>query len=158
MFRRNIKSLPLFILISSGLLNAQVVPGRWEKVDLLPSGQEIIVTLKAGDRMECDFKGADSTKLTVTRGGSELAIPKADVAAIVQQKPRSSTPTLIGIAVGGVAGAGFGYAASKNADETYFARADIMALTVGVIGAVSGAFVGYYSTAEPPDEVLYQAP
>ncbi len=154
----NIKSLPLLVLISSGLMNAQVIPGRWEKVDLLPSGQEIIVTLKAGDRMECDFKGADSTKLTVTRGGSELAIPKADVVATVQQKPRSSTPTLIGIGVGGVAGAVLGYALSKNADETAFARADIMAVTFGLIGAVSGGIVGYYSTAEPPDEVLYQAP
>ena len=57
----SIKSLPLFILISSGLLNAQVVPGRWEKLDSQPTGKQIIVNLKAGDRLECALKesGAD---------------------------------------------------------------------------------------------------
>ncbi len=153
----NIKSLPLLILISSGLLNAAVVPGRWEKVDSLRSGEEIVVTLKAGDNMECAFKGADATNLTVTRGGSELAIPKADVAAIVQQKPRSKKPLWIGAAVGGALGAGIGAAVSKNYDETFVARTDLMAITWGLVGAAAGATAGYYSAAEPPDEVLYQA-
>jgi len=43
-----IKSLLLLLLFSSSLLNAQVIPGRWENVDSLPSGQQIIVTLRAG--------------------------------------------------------------------------------------------------------------
>ena len=30
-----IKSLPLFVLVSSGLLNAQVIPGRWQKRRML---------------------------------------------------------------------------------------------------------------------------
>ncbi len=48
-----IKNLPLLVLFWSCLLNAQVIPGRWEKVDSLPSGQQIVITLKSGDRMEC---------------------------------------------------------------------------------------------------------
>ena len=153
-----IKSLPLLVLFSSSLLNAQVIPGRWEKVDSLPPGQQIIVTLKAGDRMECAFKGADSTKLTVTRGGSELAIPKADVATIVQQKPRSKKQSLIGAAVGAGAGAG-GVAAFICSVDCIWDKDEIgIVILFSLIGAGAGAIVGYYTTDKPPDEVLYQAP
>ena len=52
----NIKSLPLFILISSGLMNAQGTPlGRWEKVEALRSGTLVVVTLETGDRIEGTF-------------------------------------------------------------------------------------------------------
>ncbi len=107
--------------------------------------------------MECAFKGADTTKLTVTRGGSALPIPKADVAAIVQQKPRSSKRAWIGAAVGGGATAGLAVAAMLEAD---YREAFVIGLGVvwGLIGAGAGALIGYFSTDQPPDEVLYQAP
>jgi hypothetical protein len=62
-----IKSLPLFILISSGLLNAAVVPGRWEKVDGLQEGTRIVVEIKSGDRLEGALKGSSPQELTVNR-------------------------------------------------------------------------------------------
>jgi len=52
----SIKSLQLLVLFSSSLLNAQVIPGRWEKLDNQPAGKEIIVILNAGDRLECALK------------------------------------------------------------------------------------------------------
>ena len=151
--------LALLIPFSSGLLNAAVVPGRWEKVDSLPANTRLTITLKSGNEADHIFNGSDSANLSVqSAGGAELVIPKADVAEIVQHKPRSKKPTLIGAAVGGAVGAGIGVAVSQSVDETFLARADYMAITWGLIGAGAGALIGHFSTAEPPDEVLYQAP
>ena len=154
-----IKSLLLLVLFSSGLLNAQVIPGRWEKVDSLESGEYIVITVKFGDRIECAFKSSDSTTLTVTRRGSELAIPKTDVATIVQQKPRSNKPIWIGAALGSAIGVGsvVAIACSENGcnwDESVIG----LAVVVGLIGAVPGALIGHLVTDKPPDEVLYHVP
>ena len=100
----NIQSLPLFILISSGLLNAQVIPGRWEKRDSLRAGEQIFITFKSGGVINYNFKSADSTKLRVIRSGSiETNIPKADVAKVVRLKPRSNKAAWIGAGVGAAA-------------------------------------------------------
>ena len=48
-------------LILVGLLcvpaQAQVIPGRWEKVQALPLGPRITVELKSGDRLEGQLEG-----------------------------------------------------------------------------------------------------
>ncbi len=156
MFRRNIKSLPLFILISSGLLNAQVIPGRWEKVDSLPPGQEIIVTLKAGDRMECVLKEPGTNDLTVvTSAGSELNIAKSEVHKIVGIENDSLlNGALIGAGVGGaIALVPIIIGARSNWDLSEKEMGLVIFLIIGSVG------VGLeLDAAIKGTEVLYQAP
>ena len=145
------------LVIAATSLNAGVVPGRWEKLDRLEPGSKIILTSKAGDRIRYTFKGSDSTSLTVRpRGGGELVIPKSHVTKIVQQNSRSSKPAWIGAGIGAAAGAALGIAAKT--DETAFAKPEIAAVTLGVLGTVVGYTVGYLCTENPPDALLYEAP
>ena len=60
---------------------ASVIPGRWEKVDALTPGFEIVVTLKSGDRLEGAFKvsGPDFLEL-VTPTGNRLEDSQAGCA------------------------------------------------------------------------------
>ena len=41
-----IKSLPLFVLVSSGLLNAQVIPGRWQRRRMLRPLSVLVVVFE----------------------------------------------------------------------------------------------------------------
>ena len=154
-----IKSLPLFVLISSGLLNAAVVPGRWEKVDSLPPGQQIIVTLKAGDSIECSLKESETDDLTVvTSTGSELKLAKSEVRKIV-----SAEKTGDSLLNGTLIGAGVGGAISILPFIIIGARSDVdlSAENMGLIGLLigGGAAVGLAADAAiKGHEVLYQAP
>ena len=76
-----ISAITLFVLLST-CLQAGVIPGRWEKVDALQPGKEIIVTLKAGDRIESTFTGLGSEELILT----ELKVPRSEVRKIVRRE------------------------------------------------------------------------
>lgn len=157
----NIKSLPLFILISSSLLNAQVVPGRWEKVDSLPANAQLTITLKSGNEANYIFNSSDSANLAVqSESGTELVIPKADVAKVVRLKPPSNQAAWIGAGVGAAAGAVPIAVAFCSADGCR-GEGNIVAATVAV--SALGALVGYsigkaLADDSPSEEVVFQAP
>ncbi len=153
-----IKSLLIIVFFSSGLLNAQVIPGRWEKVDALPQGEEIIVTLKAGDRLECALKESGTSDLTVvTSTGRELKIAKSEVYRIVAEKSKDSLPNgaLIGAGVGlGIALAGLAAAGSGEGDVLSSAK-----VFAPLLGLSAGLGVGMaIDASRQRTEVLYQAP
>lgn len=153
----NARILTIFVLsaISTTSLSAGVIPGRWEKLDVLEPGSKILLTSKAGDSMRSTFKSSDSSSLTVKeRGGREIVIPKSHVAKVVQQNSRSSKPAWIGAAIGGGTGVAMGLAG--NGDEGPFAKREVAAPFLGLIGAAVGYTVGYLCTENPPDAVLYQ--
>jgi len=109
--------------------------------------------------MRYTFKNSDARSLTVRdRVGQELVIPKSHVAKVVQQNSRSSKPAWIGTAVGAGAGAAIGAGVSRSFDETGAARADVMAVTCGLIGAAVGFTTGYLIAEKPPDNLLYEDP
>ena len=102
-FLRAITSLVL--LTSSG--QAGTIPGRWEKVGMLPPGSEIIVTLKAGDRVESVFRSLSPDELTLTDpGGRDRRIAKSEVHRIVRRKHHDNPldGTLIGAGAGSAGG------------------------------------------------------
>ena len=154
-----IKNLPLLVLFWSGLLNAQVIPGRWEKVDALPQGKEIIVTLKAGDRIEYALKESGADDLTVvTSTGSELKIAKSEVSKIVgDEKIKDSllNGALIGMGVGlGVALALLAVAASGEGEVLESAKWGAPLLGIG-----AGLGVGMaVDASQQGTELLYQSP
>ncbi len=137
----HIRSLPLFIIISSSLLNAQVIPGRWEKVDSLPTTSQLMITLKSGNEANYIFNSSDSANLAVqSESGVELVIPKADVAKVVQLKPPSNRAAWIGAGVGAAAGA-LPIVIAFCSAEGCRGEGNIVAATVTVSGLA--ALVGY---------------
>ncbi len=161
----HIKSLPLFILISSSLLNAQVVPGRWEKVDSLRSGERIVVTLKAGGLGRFSLKESDADDVTVvTSTGRELKIAKTEVRSIVGEK---TVIGLDGTLKGAVAGfavgaliAGIILGAIANNEGGWSSTTTAHVLGYGAAGAGIGAAVGFgvdISQKHRRTEVLYRA-
>jgi len=154
-----LKGLPLFVLISSGLLNAQVIPGRWEKLDRQPTGKQMIVTLKAGDRLECALKESGADYLTViTSTGSELTIAKSEVREIESQeriKDSLNNGALIGMGIGlGVVVALLAVAASGEGEVLASAKWGAPLLGIG-----AGLGVGMaIDASQQRTEVLYQAP
>jgi len=161
----HIKSLPLFILISSSLLNAAVVPGRWEKVDSLRSGERIVVTLKAGGLGRFSLKESDADDVTVvTSTGRELKIAKTEVRSIVGEK---TVIGLDGTLKGAVAGfavgaliAGIILGAIANNEGGWSSTTTAHVLGYGAAGAGIGAAVGFgvdISQKHRRTEVLYRA-
>ena len=69
-----ISVIALVVLLSTSL-QAGVIPGRWEKVETLGQGAEIIITMKSGDRLEGAFRHPDAEALFVVEvNGSERQI------------------------------------------------------------------------------------
>ncbi len=76
-------------------------------MDSLPPGQEIEITLKAGDRVECSLKETgDDDLIVVTSTGSEPKLAKSEVLLIVGEKDDDvQDGTLKGLGVGFLGGA-----------------------------------------------------
>ncbi len=136
---------------------ADVVPGRWEKVDQLQAGSPLILELVTGDRIECAFFASNPEELTIeTNDGKRQTIPKTTVTLVSRLQPRKARAVL-GMAVGAGAGVGTGLAISSQFDETFFARADLMALTCGAIGALTGALIGNALSKPAGQEVVFRS-
>ncbi len=150
-------SFILFVLTTS--LQAQVIPGRWEKLDSQPAGKEIIVILKTGDRLECALKESGTNDLTVvTSTGSELTIAKSEVREIESQeriKDSLNNGALIGMGIGlGVVVALLAVAASGEGEVLASAKWGAPLLGIG-----AGLGVGMaIDASQQRTEVLYQAP
>jgi hypothetical protein len=149
------------LLLAVNELRADVIPGRWDKVDSQATGTELIVKLKAGDRIECVFNKADPDNMVVRdRQGGELKFRKVDVAR-VETAARSNHPGRRGALIGAVAGAApmaaigalLGHAIGGNAGDTAQGAA-----ILGGVGAGIGALLGYAVGKSHKDtETLYVA-
>ena len=144
----------VILLVLTTSLQAQVIPGRWEKLDSQPAGKEIIVILKTGDRLDGALKESGADDLTViTSTGSELKIAKSDVEEI-------GTLVEDGIRDGVLIGAAVGFAGpvivtfASGVDRTEVP----LGVAISVIGAEVGAAVGYLlDKKRKGTQVLYQA-
>lgn len=144
-------------LFVTGLGFAEVIPGRWEKVDQLEARSPLILELATGDRIECEFISSTAEELTIeTADLRRQAIPKATVARALLVRPAKNR-TLLGTAIGTGAGAAAGLIISSPFDETFFARADLMALTCGAIGALTGALIGNAVGHPAEQEVVFRS-
>ena len=140
------------LLTTSG--QAGVIPGRWEKVEILVPGSEIIVTLKAGDRVESVFRSLSPDELTVTDpGGRERKIVRSEVHRIVRDKHHDSP------ADGTLIGAGAGSAGGLVLSLVCFAAIHQGACFVWTpLGAGVGAAAGVVADSlHKGEELLYRA-
>ena len=148
------------ILAIPSFLQAQTIPGRWEKVDQLPPGSNITITLTTGQKITAAFCGAQTDFLTVTIDSTEMKVPKADVQTIARTaNDRLRNGVLIGTGVGFAAG--FLSLVSFNAHVTasgpIWDREGVgYYIGAGLIGAGIGAVTGLMiDSARKTTEIIY---
>ena len=152
----------LTLVVALGLAvasaSAGVVPGRWEKVDGLQEGTQIVVEIKSGDRLEGAFKRVSPQELTIIDlGGSDRQVPRTVVAKIVTAekfKDGLTNGMLIGMGIG--TGAAVGAVALATGGVSEECTVCGLAILVGFAGGWGmGAAI---DAIHQKPEVLYEAP
>ncbi len=153
----------LLLLSHSALLHAQVIPGRWEKVEAQKQGTELALILHSGEQVYGLLEEVThDTVIVVEEGGGQRSITKLSVHHVETTRIDSTrNGTLIGLAIGGavgsVSGALFAGAFSDNPKASDYLQG---ALICGAIGGGFGAAIGYgvekFADHKKP-EVLYVA-
>ncbi len=156
----------LLVLFHSVLLHADVIPGRWEKVEAQAPGTGLTGIMKSGDRFDCTFEEVQMDTLVVETGAGERRVPKVDIQRLETSEPvrdPAKDGTLKGAAIGAIAGGVFfGIVGGAIGDRAGAGRRIAGALVAGAVGAGIGAgggaalgfAVDYWHKAP---EVLYVA-
>ena len=146
---------PILAILCATCLFADVIPGRWDKVANLVPGTRIVVEMQSGDSIRGAFVVTSPDSLGIeVESGNRIAVPKSGVSRVLEEK-KGKRRTLLGTVVGGAAGAVTGLAISRSFDETFFARADLMALSCGGIGTLAGALIGHsIGTGDRQEEIF----
>jgi len=153
------------VLLIDALLCAQVLPGRWEKVDALAAGIPLIIKMNSGDRVEGKFQSADFDGILLTSlDGREVRLPKSGIRSIettVKVSDRLRNGIWIGAGAGALAGmiAMLAYARSVTASGSIWGE-DTTGYLVGsaLVGAGAGALAGAAVDASiKSNEVIYRA-
>ena len=150
-------ALLLVVVVSVGDLAAEVIPGRWEKVEALSEGASVVITMKNGDRLRYKYSGSSPTELSFTDSyHKSWVLPKSEISLITLPPKKSSKGALIGLAVGAAGGAALGAAANQDDPESAAVGIPISGLVGAGIGTLVGVVVDA-STGDPVTEVLYRA-
>ena len=156
-YRKQVVSLILVCLISLPL-QAQVIPGRWEKVSALQVASPITVELKDGDRIKGHYEDLSATDVMLVTHFSRAVIPKEDIETITTQ-PEDGLAN--GTLIGGAVGAGImGIWTTAAYAKSYSGVNPLGVLMVAGIGFGIGAGLGAAGDAmkKPVPIVLYEAP
>jgi hypothetical protein len=159
-------SAVLAFLLTATAARAEVVAGRWEKIEALAPGTAVIVRFRGGERLECTFNriGPDEILFNEMNGNERrlprLAIREIETAAIVRDRLRNGI--LLGTLIGAVAGlAGIAvYGNSKTNGPVNWGDEDASAFLLGsaLVGGGVGAATGAILDASIKHrEVLYRA-
>ncbi|GAB4108095.1 MAG: hypothetical protein Kow001_03430 [Acidobacteriota bacterium] len=149
-------------LLTMGVpVRAEVIPGRWEKLEQRRRHTPLIVTLRAGDRLDATYQGATEDALLLRSiQGQTIQVPKNEVL-------RVETVASDGVRDGVLWGMGLGFAGGFLAGLVACAadggcRSEppaFVATVYGAGGAGAGALTGLaIDSAQKKREVLYQAP
>jgi hypothetical protein len=153
------------LFLTVALLHAQVIPGRWEKVDALAAGIHIVVKMNTGDRVEGNFRSTDFDSVLLTAlDGREIRLPKSGVRSIettVKVRDSLRNGAWIGAGVGSLGGmlATVTYAKSVTASGSIWGE-DTAGYLIGsaLVGAGVGALAGVAVDASiKSNEVIYRA-
>ena len=151
-------ALLFVVVVSVADLAAEVVPGRWEKVEELSDGDPIVVTMKSGDRLRYRYNGSSETEVSVVDSyHKHWTLPKSEISLITRPPKKDSNVngTLVGFAVGALGGVALG-AAGSSGDSQLGYLVPGLGIIGGGIGALTGA-IADASTGETVAEVLYRA-
>jgi hypothetical protein len=155
----NLKLIPSVILLVFSLTFtfADVIPGRWDKVANLVPGTRIVVEMQSGDSIRGAFVFTTGDSLGIDlETSNRMTVPKNAVLRVLEEK-KGKKQTLLGTAIGAGGGVATGLAISSQFDETFFARRDLMALSCGAIGALTGALIGRSIGGDDRQEVIFRS-
>ncbi len=153
----------LLLLFHSVLLQAQVVPGRWEKVEAQKQGTELALILHSGEQVYGLLEEVTTdTVIVIEESGGQRPVTKVSIHRVETTRIDSTrNGTLLGLAIGGAAGSISGAFFATALSETPTASEYLGgALICGAIGAGIGAAIGYKVDKEADHkgpEILYVA-
>jgi len=137
---------------------ASSADAEWSRVRKLPSGSEIIVTLKGAQPVERRVVRVDESSLTVSHGQVIERVARSDVAEIKTVKKGTGLwghlGPLGGYFVGALSG---GYAVGLACQAVQGRdRCDSGAFLLGsLMGGISGGLYGYSAARRETEEVIY---
>ncbi len=156
-------SVCLLLLLHSVLLQAQVIPGRWEKVEAQKQGTELTLILHSGEQVYGVLEEVTTdTVIVIEEDGGQRSLTKVSIHRVETTRIDSTrSGTLIGLVIGGAIGS-IGGALVAGATSNFPSASDYLqgALILGALGAGFGAAIGYgvekFADHKRPD-VLYVA-
>jgi hypothetical protein len=145
----------VFVLGLPGTLCAQKQQGSWSDLRGLRVGQGIVVIESSMKRHNGEFISVADDVLTLQEKGSDVSVKREAVVRVsTASGARRGEHAVIGLVVGGLAGAGIG-AAAGSGSKTWIGVSEGVGALVGVaIGATSGAIVG---AVIPAHTTIYRA-
>jgi hypothetical protein len=157
MFRRRLCTAIVMSLICGSLQAAEVIPGRWQLVDMLPAGSPVTIKTTAGEQVSCLYFYSDrESVLVVENQGSQRRIPKSIIESVVAEKYDDSIRN--GALLGAAAGVGFAViAAIAPGDMTHRTRVNVGtfgSVLFGLCGMGVGALLDFHHRGR---ELIYQA-
>ena len=152
----------LLLLFHSVLLHADVIPGRWEKVEVQKQGTELTLILHSGEHVYGLLKEVThDTVIVIEKGGGQRSITKFSIHRVETTRIDSTRDgTLIGLAIGGAVGSISGVRIVSGFSVPKASEYLQVALFCGAIGAGIGAAIGYRvdkAAAHKRPDVLYVA-
>jgi hypothetical protein len=119
-FHRIVIVLFIMLLTIIPCFAAEVIRGRWEKVEMLEPGTGIVVKLKAGDRVEGLYLALNGEEFRIKDfRNSELRLPKQSILSIETADKLEQHKVRNGAIWGAVIGAPIGIMASVIAHSSF---------------------------------------
>ena len=130
-------------IAAQGQTNDQT--NNWSRVTALAGGANVSVKLKNGKSVNGTVNSVSDSTLSLTVKNSSREIKREDVATVheVVKKGSATKATLIGTGIGAGVGAAAGGIASANDDSGFDKIDHVATAALAVVGAGSGALVGY---------------
>jgi len=145
----------VFVLGLPAALCAQKQQGSWSDLRGLRVGQGIVVVESSMKRHDGEFISVADDVLTLQEKGSDVSVKREVVVRVsTASGARRGEHAVIGLVVGGLAGAGIGAAAGSRSKDWVGASEGIFALVGVAIGATGGAIVG---AVIPAHTTIYRA-
>ena len=133
----------LLTFVAQGQTSDQV--NNWSRVTALAAGAKVSVKLKTGKTVSGIVNSVSDSTLSLNVNNSTREIKREDVATVheVIKKGSATKATLIGTGIGAGVGAAAGGIADAS-DDSGFEKIDHVATAaLAIVGAGSGALVGY---------------
>jgi hypothetical protein len=116
----------------------------WSNLKTVTSGSRLEIELKSGKTISGKLVNVSDNTLALTAHGKQVDLNRDEILTVFQSSRKSATKaTLIGLGVGGGAGALIGAAGGDSNPDPFISKSTAAA-GLAVLGAGAGAIAGYF--------------